>query len=115
MKDPAALKAEFNLFYHVDSLLRLDSLVPLRGARVLEIGGALPAGLVNGAFGVATWLGVDDRSAYLASVVPGLEAAEAPAVSQLRPECLGAAWMTFDGRAQDIPFCADGQFDLVVS
>ena len=115
LRDPAALRREFNLSYHVDSLLRLNDLVPLSGLRVLEVGGALPPGLVNDVFGTKTWLSVDDRSAYLSSMAGSHSRREASAVQGLDPEALNAPWMALDGRAHDIPASADGHFDLVVS
>jgi SAM-dependent methyltransferase len=113
--DPAALKKQFDLSYQIDTLLNLNRLFAIRGCKVLEIGGALPSELVNGVFGAATWIAVDDRSAYLKVMgKAGPDDVSRP-VAQFAPEDLRFGWQSFDGRGHDVPTWADGRFDLIVS
>jgi SAM-dependent methyltransferase len=109
------LKKQFGLSYHIDTLLRLAQKVDLAGVTALEIGGTLPAGLVNNVLGVKTWVAVDFRSTYSTLVGAAPPRSGLPALKDLTPEHLQSSWSAFDGQGQDVPEWADGQFDLIIS
>ena len=62
--DPRQLKTRYKRSYHVDCLERMRSAGAIAGSLVLEIGGALPSGLVIDAYGAASWTSVDLVAQY---------------------------------------------------
>ena len=57
---------KYDLTYQLDFLKIIDSLHPLKGLRVLEIGGSnLPRGLVLDELGARQWICVDDLKYFV--------------------------------------------------
>jgi SAM-dependent methyltransferase len=113
LPDPELLKAKYKLSYHVDCLERLRSAGAIRGARVLEVGGALPGSLVIDTYGAASWTSVDLVAEY--SKMIGLrKSLEQRLAGTSLPARVGE-WISYDGRASALPATFSGSFDVCVS
>jgi hypothetical protein len=107
----AHLREHFGLTYHIDCLERAAK--SIAGRRVLEVGGALPAELVLGEYGAASWTSVDDRSAY--SAVTGVVATgQAASLTASEPAAEGE-YVALDGNVAQLPDQFRGRFDVVLS
>jgi SAM-dependent methyltransferase len=111
----AELKEAFKLTYHIDCLERAARAGHLRGARVLEVGGALPRDVVMGHYGAAAWTAVDNRSAY-SSVLGGTRVGARTEVLDARslPAAEGG-YVSYDGDASSLPPSFAGAYDVVFS
>lgn len=112
---PAELKEEYQLRYHVDCLERADKAGLLRGRRILEVGGALPEGLVLGHYGASAWTAVDYRSAYSSQFAGVNVGARATVLQDGSPPALDGQYLSYDGDASSLPASFDREFDVVVS
>jgi SAM-dependent methyltransferase len=119
-QDPAALlAAKHGLSYQVPYVLAAEAAIGLRGKRVLEVGGTLPAGLVLDDLGVERWIGVEAREPFTEEYRLTTEAIpdHAP-VRKLRgfsePASL-ARYEVLDGFIEDLPPALEGQFDAIFS
>ena len=105
----------FGLSYQVQFAVEADTLVGLRGKRVLELGGSLPAGLVAEGLGAAQWVAID-KPAYWheferldPAAVPQRSLADASA------EDLTGDHQVFGGRAEEMPAAFRERFDVAFS
>jgi SAM-dependent methyltransferase len=62
--DQEALKAKYNLTYHVPFALEGQSRIDFRGKDVLEVGGSLPRGFVLDELGAKSWIGIEEFDYY---------------------------------------------------
>ena len=111
--DPEQLKVKYKLSYHVDCLERLRSAQAISGARVLEVGGALPESLVIGTYGAVSWTSVDLVAEY--SKMLGLRKSLEQSLSGTSRPARAGEWVSYDGRASALPATFDGAFDVCVS
>ncbi len=111
--DPAQLKTKYKLSYHVDCLERMRAAGAIAGARVLEVGGALPRGLVIDTYDAASWTSVDLLTEY--SMMLGLKKSLEQNLSDTSMPAKAAEWKSYDGRASAIPTTFDRAFDVCVS
>jgi SAM-dependent methyltransferase len=117
----AALQARFGLSYHVPYSAHADELVGLRGKRVLEIGGSLPAGFVRDQLGAAQWTAVEELSYWrIVGQVENLTGSplQRPADSKLTsatPQLLDRDYVLLEGAIEDAPDALAGQFDVAFS
>ena len=115
------LKQRFNLSYHINYCAQADQLVGLRGKRVLEVGGSLPAQFVQQQLGVAQWTAVEelsywrtvDRVEHLCDS-PLQQAADAK-LADAKPDLLDKDYVLLDGAIEDAPDALAGQFDVAFS
>lgn len=115
------LKQRFNLSYHINYCSQADQLVGLRGKRVLEVGGSLPAQFVKQQLGVAQWTAVEELS-YWRTVdqvehlcdSPLQQAADAK-LADAQPDLLDQDYVLLDGAIEDAPDTLAGQFDVAFS
>lgn len=108
------LKEKYGLTYHTQRLNAAADL--LEGARVLEVGGALPREVVVGYYGARSWTAVDDISAY-AQAAQG-SGWRAPDLRRLDAEAVPAQDgenAVYDGDAGDLPESFADAFDVVFS
>lgn len=111
--DPELLKAKYKLSYHVDCLERLRSAGAIRGARVLEVGGALPGSLVIDTYGAASWTSVDLVAEY--SRMIGLRKSLEQRLAGTSLPARAGEWISYDGRGSALPATFNGAFDVCVS
>lgn len=119
--DIAALQARHGLTYHIPFCEQADSLVGLRGQRVLEVGGSLPEDLVLGTYGAARWVAVEESDYWDETLstghvqgTPPAETAVRRRLSEATRESLQPHQVLF-GRIEELPLSLQGQFDVVFS
>jgi SAM-dependent methyltransferase len=107
------IRERFGLHYHASYVVNADRMAGFPGKRVLEVGGSLPAELVLGELGAASWLAIEETSYY--DDAGGLPAhlADAPRLAEL-PTVL-PPWQMARGAVENLPERLWGRFDLVFS
>lgn len=115
------LKNRFGLSYHIPYCAQADKLVGLRGKRVLEVGGSLPAEFVKNHLGVAQWTAVEEL-AYWRTVDKVEKLTDSPLQQQAdakltaaTPDLLDKDYVLLDGAIEDAPDALAGQFDVAFS
>ncbi len=119
--ETAYLRQRFGLSYHVPYCVQADQLVGLRGKRVLEVGGSLPAEFVKNNLGVAQWTAVEELS-YWRTVDQVEKLTDSPLQQQAdakltaaTPDLLDQDYVLLDGAIEDAPDTLAGQFDVAFS
>ncbi len=118
----ARLRESHGLDYQVAHLATADAIAGIRGKRVLEVGGSLPAELVLGEFGAKQWVGIVKRDWRHRPRRPGEPVSEARAEID-RAAQLGdiadaqdlCEHQVLAGAVEDIPDTLAGHFDLIFS
>jgi SAM-dependent methyltransferase len=115
----ARLQAEHRLSYQIPTLLEAEALVGLRGKRVLEVGGSLPAGLVLDELGAAQWIGIEEMS-YWDEFPTGTQLTRPIDRSNMKlTEVTDASVLprhgVLLGGVEHLPPSLHGQFDVVFS
>ena len=119
--DIAALQARHGLSYHIPFCEQADSLVGLRGKKVLEVGGSLPASLVLDTYGAEQWVAVEEADYWTETLSTGHVQGTPPAQGGPRHRLAEASAATLQphqvlfGRIEDLPASLHGHFDLVFS
>jgi SAM-dependent methyltransferase len=107
-----AYRAKYGLSYHIPFAWQAEQLVGLKGKRILEVGGALPAEFVLEGIGAAAWLALEDIAYYEdAGGLPSalLDAPELAALTGAR------GYQLARGRIEELPAILHGQFDAIFS
>ncbi len=119
--ETAYLGTRFGLSYHVPYCVQADQLVGLRGKRVLEVGGSLPAEFVHTHLGVAQWTAVEELS-YWRTVDQVEKLTDSPLqkkadakLASATPDLLERDYVLLDGAIEDAPDALAGQFDVAFS
>ncbi|MBT3928807.1 MAG: methyltransferase domain-containing protein [Rhodospirillaceae bacterium] len=117
-----ALRETYGLDYQVPHLLDAEQIVGIRGKRVLEAGGSLPAGLVMDELGAKQWIGIIEPDwRPNRSDISGSDGAEHPGLDESRRlgDVAGAeeleAHQILAGAVENIPESLAGHFDLIFS
>jgi trans-aconitate methyltransferase len=116
----ARLHQTYRLDYQIKHLLFVEKTIGIRGKRVLEAGGGLPAGLVCGEFGAKQWIGTI-KPDWLSGHLGRGNITERRDVGGMRLlESIADAGELDDhqvlaGAVEDLPDSLAGQFDLVFS
>jgi SAM-dependent methyltransferase len=115
------LKKRFSLSYHVPYCVQADKLVGLRGKRVLEVGGSLPAEFVRDHLGVAQWTAVEEL-AYWRTVDKVEHLTDSPLqqkadakLTDATADLLEKDYALLDGAIEDAPDALAGRFDVAFS
>jgi SAM-dependent methyltransferase len=119
--ETAALQARFDLSYHIPYCAHADKVVGLRGKRVLEVGGSLPAEFVRDYLKAARWTAIEELS-YWRTVDQVENLANSPLqrradakLSAATPHLLERDYLLLEGAVEDAPDALDAQFDVAFS
>lgn len=115
------LQYRYGLSYHIDYALLAEQLVGLRGQRVVEVGGSLPAGLVLDDFGAARWTAIEEPDYWDEALSTGQVQGTPPdrnaqrrRLAEADRDSLGRHQVLF-GRVEALPETLLGAFDRVFS
>ena len=116
------LKARYGLDYHVLHALTAQRKVGLKGKRVLEAGGSLPAGFVFDELGAKQWIGIEEPiwwpEASVHSTVMEEKRARTDDVRRLSDVTDAVELGDYEilaGAVETLPSALFGQFDVVFS
>lgn len=119
--DIVALQARHGLSYHIPFCEHAEALVGLRGKKVLEVGGSLPASLVLETYGAEQWVAVEESDYWTETLSTGHVQGTPPTQDGPRKRLTEAHAATLSphevlfGRIEDLPSSLHGHFDLVFS
>lgn len=115
------LQQQYGLSYHIDYALLAEQLVGLKGKRVLEVGGSLPAGFVCDELAAAQWVAVEETDYWAETLSTGHVLGTPPRLggdkkyfSQATAEDLEPYRVCY-GRIEELPVALEGCFDVVFS
>lgn len=110
----------YGLSYHVPHALDAQNNVGLAGKRVVEIGGSLPEAFVRDAFGVRSWIAVEEMSYWREIEASGGVQGSPPGTVVRRVGDAAAGdvdrgYGVFAGRVEELPAALKCRFDVAFS
>jgi hypothetical protein len=119
----AALQARHGLSYQIPFCEHAEALVGLRGKKVLEVGGSLPASLVLETYGAEQWVAVEESDYWTETLSTGHAQGTPPTQLGLHNRLIEAHAASLAphevlfGRIEDLPrfACLGGGFARIGS
>jgi SAM-dependent methyltransferase len=113
------LQTRFSLGYHISYLYQGESIVGLKGMRVLEVGGSLPRGLVIDILGAEQWVGLEAMRYWQELGESGGGTRPVADLSTRIQEIKSPSDLTrytiLEGLVENLPECLEGTFDRIFS